>query len=225
MPVSETEISIWEISTVLTSSITCDTTLKYVGHQMIMIIQCSEFLDLARGKKNKLTASLWRDSQELYYQTAAARSRRSKHAAQVFVILLALLVIFSLLSHICDAQHPILLLPDQSHDWLPDLLSNFVQNAATLLWVTAFTAELVCHCLTEEERKSKWEVQNETGLFHAQREWRIETEKTRGQKSRESHRRPAILRVSQREERDRASRVYSYTTTAGFPLFYNLRLR
>lgn len=85
-----------------------------------------------------------------------------------------------LLSHICDSQHPISPLPGQSYDWLPDLLSNFVQNAVTLLWVTALTAELVSHCLTEGERKSKWAVQNEMGLFHAQQEWRIERQRKHG---------------------------------------------
>lgn len=206
-------LAVWKIL-ITVAPVTSDTTLKYVGHQMIMITQCGEFLDLARGRSwetdNKLTASLWRESQELYYQTSTAATQPcgSKHAAQVFVILLALLVIF--FPTICVVPetlfHPCLASP-MTDCLICSLMFSRMQQPYCGSLVSSWT----CISLPDRRRKKVKSTERNRALSCPVRVKDRETEKTwgqkGGQKSHESHRRPAILRFSQREKRDRASRV------------------
>lgn len=120
-----------------------------------MIIQCSVLLVLPGGKENRdkmktqdsqqtLTASLGRESLEVYYQTSTATTQAcgSKHAVQVFLICLpftlrALLVIFLSLIYVPPNTllHPCLVSPFTDCLICPLMLSEMQQPfCGSLLW-------------------------------------------------------------------------------------------
>lgn len=70
--------------------------------------------------------------------------------------------------------------------WLPYLLSNVIQNAVTLLRVTALRMNLCLTAWQNREGKSKWDVEKEKrGLFHAQQEGKTDRQRERGGQGKE----------------------------------------